>query len=86
MHDRAQEYPVEPAAEDGRGADYLAGIGVESVEPAENRFRERRGDARARQVGRIPAAVALGQNPAADEPGQDLLDQEGNALCPPSDQ
>jgi hypothetical protein len=78
--DRAQQRPVETAAEHRGRAQDVPGIRVHRIEAPPHRVRERGRDGRRHQVRRVPAAVPLGQGPLPDQARQDLLDQERDAL------
>ena len=78
--DRAEQRPVETAAQHRGRAQDVPGIGVHRVKPPPHRVRERGRDGRRHQVGGVPAAVPLGQRPLPDQARQYLLVQERDAL------
>ena len=80
--ERAQQRPVEPAAEDRGRAQHPAGIRVDGVEPPPYRVGERARDPGRGQVTCLPGAIPLGQRPFRDQAREDLLDQEWDALGP----
>ena len=84
--DRAEQRPVETAAQHGGRADDLPGLRAHAVQPPPDRVGERGGHPGSAQVGGVPAAVPLGQRPLRHQSGQDLLDQERDALGPPGDE
>jgi hypothetical protein len=84
--DRAEQRPVEPAAQHGGRADDPARARAHAVQPPPDRVGERGGHPGDAQVGGVPAAVPLGQRPLSQQPGQDLLDQERDALGPAGDE
>jgi hypothetical protein len=67
--DRAEQRPVEPAAQHGGRADDLARLRAHAVQPPPDRVGERGGHPGGAQVGGVPAAVPLGQRPLPHQPG-----------------
>ena len=83
---RAEDPPVEPAAEHRGRVDHPAGTGGQPVKPPPYRVGERARHPGPGQAGHMPVAVPLGQRPVTDQAGQDLLDQERQTLRPFCDQ
>ena len=80
--DLAEQRPLEAAAEHRGRADDLPGLRAHAVQPPPDRVGERGRDPGSAQVGGVPAAAPLGQRPVPHQAGQDLLDQERDALGP----
>ena len=79
--DARQQVPVEAAAQHRRGGEHLPRVAVERLQAGAQRLGEAGGDRRRRPHLGPPPAVRPDEGTRGDEPGQQLLDEERQAVA-----
>jgi hypothetical protein len=79
--DTGKQVPVEPPAQHGRGGEHMPGVVVECPKPGAQRCREAGGYGRGGCLLGPPSPVLPRQRSRRDQPGQQLLDQEGQPVA-----